>query len=63
MNNAFGSKYCLNCKYLSLREYEQVNKKEDHICLYYMKRVHHLGHHPELVRLSECKIIRKEISE
>lgn len=32
---------CNNCKHLNITEREQTNKKENHICLKYNKRVFH----------------------
>jgi hypothetical protein len=46
--------YCKLCKYLSVKEYEQTSNKEHHVCNKYHKRVLHMGHHPEIVRLQEC---------
>jgi hypothetical protein len=46
--------YCELCKYLSVKEHEQTSEKEHHMCKKYNKRVFHMGHHPEIVRLQEC---------
>jgi hypothetical protein len=45
---------CGICKFLSPKENEQTDKKVNHHCAKYNKRVRHLGHHPELPRLPEC---------
>jgi hypothetical protein len=46
--------YCKNCKYLFPKECDQTIEKEHHLCVKYHKRVLHMGHHPEIVRLQEC---------
>ena len=55
-------KYCYrDCEHLSLTEYVQTRKrlqKQDHICNRYRKRVKHLGHHPDLIRLEDCDYAR-----
>jgi hypothetical protein len=58
-------KYCpKECIYLSITEKQQdrlkhlgvLNKEcTTHMCTKYHKRVVHGAHHPELIRLSECK--------
>lgn len=32
---------CNNCKHLNITEFKQIDKKQDHICLIYNKRVFH----------------------
>lgn len=54
MAGACEMNYCKLCKYLSPKEHEQTSKKEHHICAKYNKRVLHMGHHPEIVRLPGC---------
>lgn len=34
---------CNNCKHLNMTELEQTDKRKDHICLKYNKRVFHDG--------------------
>lgn len=50
--------YCYkNCGYQSITE-EQQNKmkiKPPHYCENYDKRLYHKGHHPNLIRLEDCK--------
>jgi hypothetical protein len=60
-----GLGYCGNCPHLSPKEWEQDQikgdiqdwgKREGHYCMKYHKYVFHHGHHPEIIRLSECKL-------
>lgn len=43
------------CQYLTPNERTQTKKKEDHRCKKYDVVLRHNGHHPEIVRCSECK--------
>lgn len=51
--------FCGHCMYLSLTEEEQTDKKEDHFCRLFHKRVLHFDKHPLLPRLDECMSIGK----
>lgn len=51
--------FCGHCMYLSLTEEEQTDKKEDHFCKLFHKRVLHFDKHPLLPRLDECMSIGK----
>jgi hypothetical protein len=49
-------RFCFHrCRYLKPTEDEQTKAKEPHMCKYFNKQVKHYGHHPNLVRLPECK--------
>lgn len=48
---------CNNCQYLNIKESNQESDKQPHICTKYNKQVKHLGHHPSLIPLDECKIV------
>ncbi len=48
-------KFCrANCKELNLKEKEQDEKKEPHVCMSLNKRLYHGPFHPRLVKFDEC---------
>jgi len=49
-------KFCkADCLHLDPIEENQTEKDDSHLCLKHMKIVKHEGHHPNLVRVPECK--------
>lgn len=52
--------YCGNCKHLNPTEFQQSLEKDikkmirPHKCTLYRKHLKHEGHHPEILKCSEC---------
>ena len=45
---------CGNCRFLSISEADQTDKKVNHMCLKLNKRVKHYGYHPDIVSIEGC---------
>lgn len=54
INVEAGSKYCGECKYLSVTEKQQNTRGGSHGCLIFDKQIRHGGEHPLLPRLPQC---------
>lgn len=50
--------FCEECNFLDVNERDQIDNKQDHICTLFNKRVIHGNNHPNINRLSECKLTK-----
>jgi hypothetical protein len=46
---------CNDCKYMTVKEGNQSENKEPHMCSKYDTRIYHLGRHPRLIPIDECE--------